>query len=654
MTVAWLPFLFLTANETAVDLQHVTLQVVLEPTSIREVATLRASASTMPATWTLQLQPTMSVRAVTCHGKDVAHAVDGAELRLELASIERAADGAFELEIRADGAPAETFSKEHGGYVRSVISPDIAYIRSQVAWYPRAEDDACTYAITIEAPEAWQVRTAGALTDRAAANGRATWAFAQARPVRTVGLAAGPWVPLEKQAGDGALLDAFAFAGDEQGARALLDTAARAFAHYSKQFGDVPRARFTIVAMPEAFGSGSGYGEEGYILVGEGAFDVPDAPWAQDLIAHEVAHTWWGREVSFRDFTNETLATYAELRFAEADRGTDAARAKRRDAVEAVAAAAAEGRTIALADIEGWGGGMDPRTYTVHAYEKGAMLLSMVEDALGRAALDRVLAKFFVEHAGASVGWSELRATLVASSAKARALVERFEQPGIPTFTVEHETKPAGAKWRVDGAVVQEGEPLAVTVVVATVDGDEPIEKEVALKGARAKFQLTAPFEPSGIVVDPDYRLLVARSHPTIADPQALFSEAFEIVNSPAEDDEGRNEHAIALLRSLLRAGVAPNEGLCHGGIGRCLFRLGRLDEAQAELQEALRMLGNSQPFHRAWFHLRLGCIADLDGRRKEALEHYAQASGPGASDTTAERARRFSEKAYRGFEQDG
>jgi hypothetical protein len=83
-------------------------------------------------------------------------------------------------------------------------------------------------------------------------------------------------------------------------------------------------------------------------------------------------------------------------------------------------------------------------------------------------------------------------------------------------------------------------------------------------------------------------------------------------------------------------------------------FRLGHLEEAEKELLEALR-LGAGGPFHRGWVHLRLGCVADLRGDRKAALEHYGKvAKADGSSKAAAEKAKSFLDKAYRGFAKDG
>ena len=642
-----------------IDLEHVDLHVVVNETSLDVSATLRARVEGQPSSWSLNLQDTMTARSVTANGRELAFSAENNELRLDLSDLELRDGGTLALEIVASGSPLERFSEQRGGFVRSIVSLDHTYVRGQVPWYPRGADDAASMSIVVDAPSQWQVRTAGRATTTEANAGRRLWTFEQAAPVRKVGLVAGPYASVKRTTDDGSVLDALVFPGHEEAAGTLLAAAQRAFEHYAGRFGAIEREHFTIVEMPAAFGEGSGYGEAGYVLVGRGAFSVPDAPWAQDLVAHEVAHTWWGRMVPFRDFANEMLATFCELSFAAADRGASAARAKRNAAIDAVVAAAAESREVDLGGIEGWGGSIDPRTYRVHAYEKGMMLLQMVQEANGSKALDRTLSRFFQRHSDAgstSVGFSELREALVGTGGASRRVVEQWERAGLPHLSVDYEIKKSGSRWKVGGTVSQEGtdEPFELEVVLAAISGQERVEQTVKLKRASAKFSLAVGFEPATVVIDPDARLLVAARRSAIDDPGALFTEAFRVVNSPNNGDVDSNEHAIGQLRTLLEAGVAEHPGLCHGGIGRCLFRLGRYDEARPELEQALSLLGRSQPFHRAWFHLRLGCIADLEGRRDEALAHYETARGQGASDATADRARRFEKRPYRSFDQDG
>jgi aminopeptidase N len=436
-------------GDEAVDVRRYDLEVVVLPETLRERIRIEAVAREALATWALDLVRPMEVRSASVNGKPAGLERKGDTVVLDMAG---AGVGELSVELSVEGRPQERFSEDRGGFVRSDVTPDLAYVRSQVPWYPRAPDDAAAWRAVVETPIGWIARTAGREAGREEAADRVRWTFEEPRPFESAGLVAGPYRRVEGKAAGGAALDALVFPEDEKGAGPLLETARRALDHYGARFGSVEARRFTLVEMPATFGKGSGYGEAGYVLLGKGAFEEGGAAaWADALVAHEVAHTWWGREVGFTTFASESLASYSTLGFLEAERGAGAARAERQRAVTAIAKAASEGKTAALAEIRPWGRGMDPETYRVHAYEKAMMLLVMAEDALGRPAMDRSLAGFFARNRGSRVDWPELREALGAAGPAARVVLEQGEGPGVPILTVSHEARKSGGAGRSRG-----------------------------------------------------------------------------------------------------------------------------------------------------------------------------------------------------------
>ena len=559
-----------------VDVTAYQLAVELRGSNLAVATTITATGK-VPAPWRLELAPEMKVLAAERAGKPVPFSVRGSELALDLAQAGGAATTQTVVTVRCEGAPSERFSKDRGGYVRSAVGPDLVYVRSQVPWYPRVAGDPAQHTLTVDAPAGWQVRSAGDFTPPQAKNARAVWTFTTPGPIDRAGLAAGPWqIVSESNA------DALVTARHAATAGAMLGKARETLEFHRRDLGAPARQRFTLVEMPESFGSGSGYSECGYILLGPGAFEAGSgAAWVGRFLAHETAHQWWGQDGLFADFANEMLAEYAAfrcVRAAEAEAGDRMRSAAR----EQLGKTVARGRTIALDAIQGWGGRMDPETYEVHAYQKGMLLLAAVEDAVGDARMQTGLRQFLGAARKTRVGWQDLRQALVALGPKARAAVEAWERPGIPGGVAP---APAGAD--------------------------------------AAKAALDAGMK-------------VANS-PKEADPKVLTEALAQLRLARRAQELGDGEHAAA-----------------QTGIGRCLFRLGKHDEAALELQAALA-LGAGGPFHRGWVHLRLGNLDDLRQRRKEALAHYqAVLDNKGASKTTVEMAQRFLATPYRGLAQDG
>ncbi len=634
-----------------VDVVRYELEVVVRDADISVSASLHATARPKKE-WRLELVPEMKVVSADSNGTPLPFTTAGSTLTLDLGSL-AAGDGEFVATLRCEGAPSERFSQSRGGFVRSTVGPELTYIRSQVAWYPRVAADPALYSITVDAPAGRQVRSAGEFAPPVARGERARWTFAARAPIERVGLAAGSWKVVTS-----ATFDALVLPQHEKSAAGLLALARKTLEFHAKDVGALARPRFALIEMPKEFGAGSGYSESGYFLLGPQAFeDGADADWVKGFLAHESAHQWWGMEGRFSDFASESLSEYSMLRFVRASDGEDAARRVRRKAIERVVASAAGGKEIALGSIEGWGAGLAPELYDAHAYNKAMVLLTMVERSVGRDAMTQLLARFFADARARKVGWKELRAALCAAGTGARTIVEQWEAPGIPHLREKHEAKRSGSGFSVTGTVTQSGvaKPFVMSVPLVALCGGKRFETEVKLSGAEAAFSLKTPTEPEAVVVDPDWQLLVARDLGD-SDAKTVLESAMKVANSSGESRPEVLARAIADLRGLLARSVLEGgeEGAAHTGLGRCLFRLGKLEEAEKELNEALR-LGAGGPFHRGWAHLRLGCIADLRKDRKAALDHYrVVVDSSGSSKTAVEKAKALLEKTYRGYAIDG
>ena len=497
------------------------------------------------------------------------------------------------------------------------------------------------------------MRTAGAVQGRETGAGVVTWNFVAARPCGEIGFAAGPYAVISEDAPRGRAVDAYVPAGREDGARKLLRAAEGALAYYADLYGPLEDADFSLVAMPAAFGAASGYGESGYALIGEAAFDQADeAPWATRLIAHEVAHAWWGRAVGFSDFANEMLATYATLRWLEHAQGPDAARRERQRMIRAVAEVATEHGLVALDTIRGWSSS-NSRSHSACAYDKAALLLHALERELGRETFDQRLRTFFDRHRGQTVGYADVAQAL--GGTRQRWVFEQWQRAELPRLQVEHEATPKGKRFQVRGSVVQESveKPYRMTVTLRAMAGEEIHDHEVKLRKASTDFRFTLPFHPERLRVDPDGHLSIALK--TEIDVEALTQAIFAIANSPKAGDRADLERTLANIQRVLDSGQV-NPSVYHTAEGRCAFRLGELERAKRAFAKALES-GAGGPFHRTWIHLRLGCIADLEGDREAALAAYAKVER--SADVPSHRyqkelAARFTRQAYRGYPQDG
>ena len=199
-------------------------------------------------------------------------------------------------------------------------------LRDNVAFYPHAgEIDEATYGIELRWPRGWQVLAAGDLVEEGK-DGRFFWqkrkidsptwgpSFAVGKFRRASRQLAG--VRLELALGVG-------LPGSESEQREILDTAASALQFYSEIFGPYPLRELTLATAPAEISQSL----LGFVALSDEMMEASGREAAElgiedrrTVIAHEVAHQWWGHEVGWRNWRDqwisEAMANYAALLWA--------------------------------------------------------------------------------------------------------------------------------------------------------------------------------------------------------------------------------------------------------------------------------------------------------------------------------------------------
>jgi aminopeptidase N len=147
------------------------------------------------------------------------------------------------------------------------------------------------------------------------------------------------------------------------------------------------------------------------------------------LVAHELAHQWFGDLVTCRDWgegwLNEGFATYAEYLWREHHEGRDAADLELEDWADSYFGedAGRYRRTIATKLYD------EPiDIFDHHLYDKGGRVLHMLRDWLGDDAFERTLAYYLRKHAGGLVESRDLARAVEDATGKVADLA-----PGIPS-----------------------------------------------------------------------------------------------------------------------------------------------------------------------------------------------------------------------------
>ncbi len=230
------------------------------------------------------------------------------------------------------------------------------------------------------------------------------------------------------------------------------------------------------------------------------------------LIAHELAHQWWGDLVTCKDWAhiwlNEGFATFAEVLWSEHKEGADQAAY---DLWHKAQAAIAGGKERPIVDRRY----PNPDfVFDARAYPKGAWVLHMLRSRLGEETFWRGIRRYGVEHRLKTVETADLRQTLERETGRS---LERFfhdwtERPGHPVVEVATEYQPDAKTVKVTVKQTQPGEPfhfpLKIEFRCPSPSPSEPVVLKEEMTQKEQTFFVPLPARPQLVRVDPDQTVL--------------------------------------------------------------------------------------------------------------------------------------------------
>jgi aminopeptidase N len=242
---------------------------------------------------------------------------------------------------------------------------------------------------------------------------------------------------------------------------------------------------------------------------------------APGLVAHELAHQWYGDAISPKRWPhlwlNEGFATFAETVFWE-ERAADYPGTA--EAVKSARHRAARGAvgTLVLQDTSNVSVMFDGS----RVYAKGAVVLMMLRELVGEAVFRDLMQAWAGEHTVRYGTATTADFQRVAESVSGRDLDPFFRQwvtdgTGYPRYTLSAQWAPQGAGYRVwvtvgqtQGAS-QSNTPVVVMPLDIAVLGDGG-ETRVRVENRRATdvFEIDVASQPRQVVLDPDQWILRA------------------------------------------------------------------------------------------------------------------------------------------------
>ncbi|WP_328393878.1 M1 family metallopeptidase [Streptomyces sp. NBC_00390] len=374
---------------------ELTLDYRPGPNRLAGTARLSAIAGRAPLTEFQLNLAEFKIGRVLVNGRSPHYTHRGGKLRVRPAKP-LPAGAAFTVEVHWAGNPKPVRSP-WGGLGWEELT-DGALVASQPvgapSWYPCNDrpSDKASYQISITTPSAYTVVAGGRLLTRTAKASTTTWVYEQSAPTSSylVGLSIGRYQTV--------LLGAPGLEGVPQAAHLpahLLSQFSRDFARqpammqlFEELFGPYPFGEYTVVVADEELD----VPVEAQGLSLFGANHVDGVRGSERLIAHELAHQWFGNSVSIADWRhiwlNEGLAKYAEWLWSEHAGG--------RTAQELAAGAHRQLASMPL-DLRL----SDPGRklmFDDRLYERGGLAVHAIRCALGDVAFFRMLRDWATVH----------------------------------------------------------------------------------------------------------------------------------------------------------------------------------------------------------------------------------------------------------------
>jgi puromycin-sensitive aminopeptidase len=274
--------------------------------------------------------------------------------------------------------------------------------------------------------------------------------FADTMPMSTylVAFVVGPLVATDPVDVDGKPLRVVCPIGKEHLAAYALEAGAFSLRYLSDWFGIVyPGDKLDLVAIPDfAFGAMENLGcvtfRERYVLVDPATSTQAELQAVVDVIAHEIAHMWFGDLVTMKWWNgiwlNEAFATFMEMTCTDAfrpdwqrwvDFGLSRSAAFDTDALAATRPI--EYPVVSPADADGM--------FDVLTYEKGASVVRMLEQHLGPDRFRDGIRRYMARHQYGNTETSDLWDALEAETGEpVRRIAESWIfQGGFPEVSVE-------------------------------------------------------------------------------------------------------------------------------------------------------------------------------------------------------------------------
>lgn len=320
------------------DVEHYLIDLVVDPVAntLAGEVVITAAATDDLDRFHLDLFG-LTVDAVTVDGGDAGFARQGAELVIDPAGVLPAGEG-FSVTVEYHGVPESLFTI--GWPVGWVHKDGVTYVVAEPdgarTWLPCNDhpSDKAAFTFRITAPEGNTVAANGTLVEVLEGNGENTFVWEMPQPMASylATVVVGDLVRVERGTAAGVLLRDYVpadLAGDPPDPLTRVGEMVEFFVGL---FGPYPFAEYGHALVPGLPGA---LEDQTLCVFGRGALETlfdanPYGPSSEEVVAHELAHQWFGDSVSpttWQDvWLNEGFATFGQWLWVEDSEGPAAYR----------------------------------------------------------------------------------------------------------------------------------------------------------------------------------------------------------------------------------------------------------------------------------------------------------------------------------------
>ena len=447
----------------------------------------------------------LTIERVLVDGESARFTRDGDRLTIAAARTTREP---FRVHVAYRGKPADGLvlqANKHGDFgVFADNWPNRAH-----QWFPAVDhpSDKATVEFRVTAPEAFDVIANGTLLETSSLqNGTKRWHWRETTPIPVHCMVVGATEFAIVRAGedDGVEVTYYLYPRDRDHGPRQFGRAVQMLDWFGQTIGAYPYEKLAIVESSTRFG---GMENASAIFLDEKRIHGAGES-LEGLVAHEIAHQWFGDSVSQRAWhdlwLSEGFATYFDALFAEHADGRNALlakmRANRDDYLGTPNAAVRPIYDPSITQLT--------KLLSALNYDKGAWVLHMLRGVVGDAAFFAGIREYYATYRDAN-----------ASTADFRTIMERhhgqpldwfFQQwiygAGHPVFSTKWRWR--NGKLTVNVAQTQPGPVFRTPAVIEVRDAAGSHRENVLIDERAETFDLETSIRPTDVVLDPDEWIL--------------------------------------------------------------------------------------------------------------------------------------------------